>query len=179
VQAALAGEARRELIRQPFNVTALTYAGDGGRLLVTGHAKAVLRVLDAATGRLVATLRGPDAQISLLVGSPDGRQLAVLSQDRMISVFDLATRATAFHREGHRTKQTTSLAYFSDARLAATVALDNAVQLWDVAKRASLATLWGHAGESYTWVALPSSGVLAVALTDGRIRLWGRARQAG
>jgi WD40 repeat protein len=176
VRAALAGEARRELIRQPFSVTALAYAGDGGSLLVTGHAKAVLRVLDAGTGRLVATLRGPDAQISLLVGSPDGRRLAVLSQDRMISVFDIATRKSDFQREGHRTKQTTSLAFFPGGRLAASVALDNSVQLWDVATRASLATLWGQTGESYAWVALASGGTLAVALADGRVRVWGRVR---
>lgn len=175
VQAARAGEARRELIRQPFGVTALAYAGERGQLLVTGHAKAVLRVVDARSGRLVATLRGPEAQIHLLVASPDGRRLAVLSQDRSISVFDLETRAARFHVEGHRTKQTTALAFFPDGRLAASVALDNAVQLWDLASRKALATLWGQAGESYTWVALPKSGVVAAALSDGRIRLWGPA----
>jgi len=175
VKAALAGEARREMVRQPFSVTALAYAGESGQLLVTGHAKAVLRVVDARTGRLLATLRGPDAQISLLVGSPDGKQLAVLSQDRTISVFDLATRTARFQREGHRTKQTTSLAFFPDGRLAASVALDNAVQLWDFVSRTVLATLWGQAGESYTWVALPRNGAVAVALADGRIRLWGPA----
>jgi WD40 repeat protein len=153
----------------------MAYAGDGGQLLVTGHAKAVLRVVDARSGRLVATLRGPEAQISLLIASPDGRQLAVLSQDRTISVFDLETRAACFHGEAHRTRQTTSLAFFPDGRLAVSVALENAVQVWDLSARSMLATLWGQAGESYTWVALPRSGAVAAALADGRIRLWGPA----
>ena len=174
-RAASDGEARRELIRQPFGVTALVYAGERGQLLVTGHAKAVLRVVDARSGRLVATLRGPDAQISHLVSSPDGRRVAALSHDRTISVFDLATRAARFHAEGHRTKQTTSLAFFPGGRLAASVALDNAVQLWDLEARAALGTLWGQAGESYTLVALARSGAVVVALSDGRIRTWGRA----
>jgi WD40 repeat protein len=156
-------------------VTALAYAGEKGQVLVTGHAKAVLRVVDAHSGRLIATLRGPEAQISQLVSSPDGKRLGVLSQDRSISVFDLETRAARFQVEGHRTKQTMSLAFFADSRLAASVALDNSVQLWDTNAPAALATLWGQAGESYAFVALPKSGGMAAALSDGRIRLWGRA----
>jgi hypothetical protein len=175
LRAALQGEARRELLRQPFGVTALSYAGERSQLLVTGHAKAVLRVIDARSGRLVATLRGPEGQISHLVSSPDGRRLAVLSQDRSISVFDLETRAARFHVEGHRTKQTTSFAFFAGGRLAASVALDNAVQLWEIDACATLATLWGQAGESYSCVALPKSGGIVAALSDGRVRTWGRS----
>src|SRR5262249_39101260 len=55
VHAALAGEARRELHRQPSAVTALTFAG-AGAWIVTGHANRILRVLDAQSCRLKATL---------------------------------------------------------------------------------------------------------------------------
>ena len=175
VAKALAGEARRELHRQPFGVTALCYAGAEGQLLVTGHAKAVLRVVDAKSGRLVATLRGPEAQISLLVPSLDGRRIAALSQDRTIRLFDLESRAETLSVPGHRTKQTTALSFFPDGPLAASVALDNAVVIWDLASHASVATFWGPAGESYLGLALTRDAQLAAALNDGRIRLWGPA----
>ena len=57
------GEPQRRLIRQPSGVTALAYSRDGA-LLVTGHANRLLRVHDARTGRLTATLRGHASAIA-------------------------------------------------------------------------------------------------------------------
>jgi hypothetical protein len=172
VGAALAGEARRELLRQPAGVTALAYAG-GGEWLVTGHVNRILRMLDATTGRLLATLRGPEALVSLLCLSPDGHHLAVASHDRSIRLFDLATREQVAVVAGHR-KPATSLSFFADGTHLATVAQDNSVQLWDLEAHAPLAALWGPAEESFTGVTLFGGGHhIAVALGDGRIRVWG------
>jgi hypothetical protein len=174
VNAALAGEARRVLIRQPSSVTALGYVA-GGAMIVTGHVNRVLRVLDAASGRLRATLRGPEAPVTLLRVSPDGRRLAVASQDRTIRLFDLEAQAQVGVMAGHR-KPPTSLTFFGDGAHIATVALDNAVQLWDLESRSMLAALWGPAQDSFSGVALFGGGDhIAVALADGRIRIWGPA----
>ncbi|HET8646118.1 MAG TPA: hypothetical protein VFO85_11550, partial [Vicinamibacteria bacterium] len=60
-----------------------------------------------------------------------------------------------------------------------TVALDNAVQLWHLGTREPLASLWGPAAEAFTGVTLYSGGDhMAVALADGRIRVWGPAGRA-
>jgi hypothetical protein len=172
VNAALAGEARRVLIRQPSPVTALGYAANGA-LVVTGHVNRVLRVIDAATGRLRSTLRGPEAPVTLLRLSPDGRRLAVASQDRTIRLFDLEAQAQVGVMGGHR-KPPTSLTFFGDGAHMATVALDNAVQLWDLESRSLLAALWGPADDSFSGVALFGGGDhIAVTLSDGRIRVWG------
>jgi WD40 repeat protein len=54
------------------------------------------------------------------------------------------------------------------------VSLDNAVRLWDLESRAASAALWGPSGESFVGLALYGEwNHLAVALADGRIRLWG------
>src|SRR4029434_9146797 len=79
VGAAYAGESRRELHRQPASVTAVAYAG-GGDWLITGHSRKVLRLLDARPGRLLASMRGPEAPVSLVLPSPDGQHIAVASQ---------------------------------------------------------------------------------------------------
>jgi serine/threonine protein kinase len=174
VGAALAGEARRELHRQPAAVTAVTYAG-GGDWILTGHAKGILRLLDARTGRLLASLRGPEAQVSLLCLSHDGQHVAAAGHDRAIRLFDLASREQTMVFAGLR-RAASSLTFLGDAGHLASVAQENSVQLWDIESGAPRAALWGVADESFVGVALLASGdELAVALADGRIRIWGPA----
>jgi eukaryotic-like serine/threonine-protein kinase len=174
VGAALAGEARRELVRQPSGVTALAWAG-GGEWLLTGHSSRVLRLLDPSRGRLLATLRGPEAQVTLLALSPDGRHMAVASQDRTVRLYDLATREQAFVLTGLR-RPATALCFLADGGYLATVCQDNAVQLWDLETHSPGVTLWGPSDESFVGIALfGEANHLAVALADGRIRIWGPA----
>ncbi len=174
--AARAGESRRELFRQPAGVTAMAYVGQGGGWLVTGHANKVLRLVDSRSCRLIGSIRGPEAQISLLLLSPDGQHLAAASHDRTIRVYDLERREQTFMAQPSRAKPTVSMVFFPDARHLASVAQDNAVQLWDVSSSSPAAVLWGQAGESFAAVALyAGQDHIAVALSDGRIRLWGPA----
>jgi WD40 repeat protein len=175
VPAALAGEARRELHRQPAGVTAVCWAA-GGKAIVTAHGNRVLRLQDAATGRLLATLRGPEGGINLLALHPDERRLAVASQDRTLRFFDLTSRSQVLQLALPHRKPMAGLCYFPGGEHLASVAQDNAVQLWDLAASAPLAALWGAQTDAFVGLALFGQGDhLAVALGDGRIRLWGPA----
>jgi hypothetical protein len=169
--AAAAGEARRELIRQPAPVTALAWAG-GGEWILTGHTSRVLRLIDPLRARLVATLRGPESKVTMLLLSPDGRYMAVASNDLVVRLIDLASReeaATLILR-----RPAASLCFLADGAFLATVSHDNAVQLWDLETKQPAATLWGPSGEAFTGLALFGEwNHLAVALGDGRIRIWG------
>jgi WD40 repeat protein len=172
VGTALTGEAQRVLVRQPAGVTALIYAG-GGDWILTGHSSRILRLLDARTGRLVASMRGPEAQVSLLCLSPDGQRVAVAGHDRVIRLFDMATREQTAAFPPLR-RPCTSLSFLSDASHLASVSQENSVQLWDLEAGAPRAALWGQAGESFVGIALLANGDhLVVALADGRIRVWG------
>jgi hypothetical protein len=174
VGAALAGEARRELVRQPSGVTALAWAG-GGEWILTGHSSRVLRLIDPHRSRLLATMRGPEGPVNLLSLSPDGRFMAVASHDRTVRLFDLATREPSAVLAGLR-RPATSICFLGDGGYLATVCQENAVQLWDLETRLPGATLWGPAGESFVALALfGDSNHLAVALADGRIRVWAPA----
>jgi WD40 repeat protein len=174
VGAAFAGEARRELHRQPASVTAVAYAG-GGDWIITGHSNRVLRLLDARTGRLLASLRGPEALVSLLLPSPDGQHLAVASHDRSIRLFDLASREQVAVLGSHK-RPATSMCFLADGTHLASVAQENVVQLWDLEARTPLAALWGPSDVTFVGIALFGAGDhIAVALGDGRIRLWGPA----
>ena len=174
VGAALSGEARRELHRQPAGVTAIAY-GVGGDTLLTGHANRILRLLDARSGRLLVTLRGPEAQVSLLALAPDGRHVAVGSHDKTIRVFDLEDQKQTAVLAGHK-KPVSSLAFFAEGLHIASVAQESVVHLWDAQTGAPMAALWGESGETFTGVALfGGDDHLAVALGDGRIRVFGPA----
>jgi WD40 repeat protein len=174
VGAALAGEARRELVRQPSGVTALAWAG-GGEWVVTGHAKPVLRLTDPHRGRSLATIRGPEGQVRLLLLSPDGQHLAAASDDRTVRIYDLATREESA-RLGPLRRPATSLCFLADGGYLATVCQENAIQLWDLETGSPGVTLWGPAGESFVGLVLfGESNHLAAAMADGRIRLWGPA----
>jgi predicted Ser/Thr protein kinase len=168
------GDPRRELHRQPSAITALAYAG-GGRWLVTAHTNRTLRVLDAATVRLTATLRGPEAPVTLLRADPQGRLLVAGSQDRLLRVFDLESKESPISLGPFR-KPLTAARFFADGRHLVTVGLENVVQIWDLDSRTAMASLYGATDEAFVGVALFGAGEhLAAALTDGRVRLWGPA----
>lgn len=174
LRAVFAGEARREMWRQPSGVTALAYGG-GGTRLVTGHVKGFLRVHDARSGRLVATVRGPEGAVALLALGPDGIRLLVASQDRTVRLVDLASSTEVGILAGHR-RPVSSIAFLGDGSHAAFTTHENAVHLWDLAARAAVTALWGGAEESFVATALCGLGDhLAAALADGRIRVWGPA----
>ena len=174
VPAARKGEARRELVREPAAVTALSFVA-GGKLLVTGHTNRVLRVMDVATRRLTATLRGPEALVNVLCASPDGRRLAVGSHDRTVRVYDVESQQQIAISTPHK-KPASSLCFFDDSSHLASVALENMVHVWDLESAAPVVSLWGPNAESFAGITLFGEGDhIAVALADGRIRVWGPA----
>jgi WD40 repeat protein len=174
VGAAVAGEARRELLRQPAIVTALAWAG-GGEWILTGHAAKVLRLTDPLRNRLIATMRGPEAPVNLLVLSPDGRHLAVASHDKLIRLYDLATREQVGQFPELK-RPATSICFLAEGGFLASVCHDNEVQLWDVEARSLATTLYGPNDDAVVALALfGESNHLATALADGRIRIWGPA----
>ena len=174
VAACQAGESRRELYRQPSAMAALAYT-DNGQKLVTAHTNRTLRVLDAGTIRLTATLRGPEAPVTLVRPDPKGQLLAAGSQDRLLRIFNLETGAPPLTLGPFR-KPLTAACFFDDGRHLITAGLENVAQIWDLDSRAVMASLYGAGDESFVGVALYGSGDHVVAaLADGRIRLWGPA----
>ena len=165
------GEARRRIHRQPSGVSSLVYARDGA-VIVTGHTNRLMRVQDAATGRLTSTLRGHEAGVTCLTNSPDGHVIASGGQDRTIRLFDLEQRVQVASLEGHK-KTISSMDFFPDGEHLATVAMDNSLILWDLEKGTPSATLWGTQEEAFASVTVLGQGrQIASAMSDGRIRIW-------
>jgi hypothetical protein len=165
------GEPQRRLVRQPSGVTSVVYSHDGA-LLITGHTNRVLRVHDARTGKLAATLRGHESAVSTAALSPDGNQLATGGRDCTIRLFDLNRREEIRVLTGHR-KAVSALCYFFLGTGIASVAMDNSVILWDAVSGTQRSTLWGATGDVFASVVVTGEEPLIVAgLADGTLKVW-------
>jgi len=168
VEAALNGQALRDLMRQPAAITALAYSPDGTHL-VSSHSNRVLRAVDPRTRRLTATLRGPADLVSHLFFH--GQDLFVVSRDKTLRVFDIGTRNEV--RSLQLGRLANSVSVLDGGRVLAVVSQDHAVRLYDSRAGREIVALWGGSGESFASVTSFGRGRgLAVALADGRIRMW-------
>ncbi len=169
--AVAAGEARRQMKRQPAECTAMAMFPNGASVM-TGHANRAIRVHDIATGRMVATLHGHRSAPSAMEISPSGELLASGSRRGSIRLFSIDSKAVIRQFQGHQ-KNVTSLSFFPNSRNLASVGMEHFVAVWDISVDEPLVTLWGAAGEAFASVAyINKRRWLAVGLSDGRIRLW-------
>ncbi len=166
------GEPRRTLRRQPDAATCMCLCR-GGKGVVTGHANRVVRVHDTESFRLVATLHGARAPVSVVACSEDGERLVVGARDGAVGIFDLTTRqALGWHREHSR--GVTSALFLPDGRRVASVAMDATVVIWDPAEPDVPVILQGASDESFASLQLTRDGRrLLAASADGRFHLWG------
>jgi serine/threonine protein kinase len=166
------GDARRELRRQPDAINCLVLAGSG-RGVVTGHTNRSLRVHET-TGehRLLATIHGHRAPVSVLAVPPAGDLVASGARDGAVRVHHIATREPrGLYQEHVRT--VAGLAFFPDGRRLASVAMDNTVVVWDPLDPEAPVTLTGKVDESFAAVCVTRNGRKLIATcADGRFRVW-------
>jgi WD40 repeat protein len=133
-----------------------------------------VRILDAESGRTIRSLGGPTGAYSVTY-SPDGRMLALGSQDRTVKVWDARTGELLHTFRGH-TAWVKGIAFAPDSRRLVSSSLDGTIKVWDVAnieKPAGKATV--------TPPTLPGSVIRVVLSANGRsyARVLGRAGQGG
>jgi len=169
--AARAGDVRRELRRQPDGITCLSLA-KGGRVVVSGHINRNLRVHDAADHRLVATLHGHRAPLSVLTASPDGELVASGARDGAVRIHHLDSREV---RGGHaeHARTVAGLAFLAGGQRLASVAMDSSVVIWDAGEPELPRILEGGPGESLASLAVTADGRrLLGAGAEGRFHVW-------
>ncbi len=122
----------------------VAFSPDGQRIAFGTGTTA--KMLDAASGREVLTLRGSvGGAITCLALSPDGRRAAAGSLDQTARVWDAASGNELFTLNGH-SGSVFSVAFSADGQRIVTGSEDQTVKLWDAVSGRELLTLDGNAG---------------------------------
>ena len=152
-------------------VSSVAFSPPDGATLASGWSDGTVRLWDAATQALDATLEGHTRWVSSVAFSPpDGATLASASEDGTVRLWDVATQEEVATLEGH-TYRNSSVSFSSDGALLASASEDGTVRLWDVATGDLIGTLEGHASNVFA-VAFSPDGKTLASGSDTRVRLW-------
>ncbi|MCS6851992.1 MAG: hypothetical protein NZ700_12585 [Gemmataceae bacterium] len=153
-------------------VYAIAYSPDG-RWIVTGSFDKTLRLWEAATGKPVRTLAGPNGhqgQVLALAFSADGRSVASGAADNTAKVWDVPNASPV--RDYALPDVAHGVALSPDGSKLATAGKNGAVVVWNTGDGKQLATFSGHAGDVLS-VAFSANGqLLASSGSDRTIRFW-------
>jgi WD40 repeat protein len=163
--------------RQDRPVPCVAYSSDG-RLIAIGDYAGLARILDAATGKTLATLPKHDAIINAVAFLPDGKTLVTGCFDGLLTLWDVEAQK---ERPGLVVpgEQVVGLAVSADGKYLAATTWEGNVHVWNFATRKLLHKQRAIANEgvSPSGVAqavafAPDSGSFVTGSADHSVRLF-------
>jgi WD40 repeat protein len=171
-------QAPHTLHAHPYQASAVAWRPDGKQFASAGGEPSKpgeIKLWDASTGKLIATLQGHQVAITSLAWHPHRNLLASGSFDKTVKLWD-----TSAHRElatlvGH-TSDVKSVAFDQQGDRLASASRDKTVRLWNVAQalagKTKAITLTGHEDEVNAVAFAPGDDLVASASSDRTVRLW-------
>ena len=154
-------------------VASVKFSPDGSVLAVGGFEE--VRLIDPASGKLIARLSGHADAVRSIAFSPDGRMLAAAGgppqRDGEIKIWDLETHRLLRTLNGHK-DCIYSVAWSPDGKLLASGSYDKAVKLWDASTGKELRTLQDHIDAVFAVAFSPDGKRLASASQDRTVKIW-------
>jgi hypothetical protein len=149
-------------------ITALRFLPDGKQLLAADgrvSEEGTVRVIETATGVIAASWVAHSDTIFDLALSRDGKLLATAGGDRLVKIWDMATRKETARLEGH-TAQVLAVAFDEKATQIISGGADQQLKLWDVKTKERINSL-GARSAAVTSLAWVQGGPAILAATDG------------
>ncbi len=146
-----------------------------GKYVATGCNRSA-QIFDVVTGQKICILQDEsvdnvgDLYIRSVCFSPDGRYLATGAEDKLIRVWDIASRTIRNTFSGHE-QDIYSLDFARDGRTIASGSGDRTVRLWDIEAGQNVLTL--SIEDGVTTVAIsPDNKYVAAGSLDKSVRVW-------
>jgi WD40 repeat protein len=154
-------------------VGSIAYSPDGKLLAVGGYKE--VRLMDAASGKVSATLGGHADLVRSLAFSPDGKLLVagggLPARLGEIKIWDVATHQLLSTIIGHR-DCIYSVAVSRDGKLVASASYDKLIKLWDVETGKEVRTLKDHIDAVFAVAFSPDGKRLASGAQDRTVKVW-------
>lgn len=152
-----------------YQGVAASFVPEGARVLTDLQNPA--KVLDAATGATMQTLRGDTPPIVGASFSSDGAYVVTASDDGTARLWSLQTGLLLWTLSGHSGRVQT--ATFSPSnQLLATAGADQTVKIWNVKTGALITSFSSHEGELRAASFSPDSGRVVTVSATGSARIW-------
>jgi WD40 repeat protein len=151
-------------------LSAVALAPDG-QLIATGGEDHVVRLLDAATGKVQRELAGHDGWVTDLAFSPDGSMLVSAGADRTVRIWSIPAGRTIRTIAAHES-HVNAVAISRDAVRIVSGGSDGKIKSWSLANGELLKESQVQDGEVADLCFVGES--VASASEDGLVRLWDR-----
>lgn len=154
-------------------VSSLAFAPNGGVLAVGGYRE--VRLVEAATGKVLTTLSDHADMVRALAFSPDGMRLAAAgglpARSGEVKIWDVGTRQALHTLVGHQ-DCIYSVAISPDGRLVASSSYDKLILLWDLETGKELRTLKDHIDAVFAVTFSRNGKWLASGAGDRTVKIW-------
>ena len=154
-------------------VTSAKFSPDGKLLAVGGYRQ--VRLIDPASGNVLATLSGHANYVRSIAFSPNGKLLAAAGGSPHlageIKIWDVQSRQVLKTLTGHK-DCIYSIAWSPDGKLIASGSYDKSVKLWDGSTGKEVSNLQDHIDAVFAVAFSPDGKRLASASQDRTVKIW-------